>query len=532
MDEENPERKLYADEEDEDDDAWEEMEGDGGVEGSANTNEWSSKCLFCPEWFASPQQTFGHCKEVHDLDIIEVHRCFGLDCISYIKLINYIRSKGSPASDITQCCWENTQPWDDDKFMQPASSSDALLVFDIESHLEAQGHMINDRLKETVSKGLTPEEHQELLDRLRAAEQRTSRAEEALARSIEDLNKMRALSERLLHADPETDTNFPLKQRNVADDNAYFDSYAHHSIHLDMLKDSIRTASYRDFILQNQNIFKNKVVLDVGCGTGILSMFAAKAGAKQVIAVDQSEIIYQAMDIVRENKLEDKITFVKGRLEDKELPVDKVDIIISEWMGYFLLFESMLDTVLYARDKHLVEGGVVYPDLTTISLVALGDMDTYTEKVKYWDNVYGFKMSCMRTPLLEEASVSYASSEHVMSEPAMIKCIDVTSTNVRDLDFTTDFKLVMSRTDTCTALVGYFDVIFERNCTKTVMFSTGPRAPDTHWKQTVFYLKKPIELSEGEVLTGRISCRKDPDDCRSLIVTFDIEGETLTYYVR
>lgn len=48
-------------------------------------------------------------------------------------------------------------------------------------------------------------------------------------------------------------------------------------------------------------------------------------------------------------------------------------------------------------------------------------MDTYTEKVKYWDNVYGFKMSCMRTPLLEEASVSYASSEHVMSEPAMIK---------------------------------------------------------------------------------------------------------------
>ncbi|PIK46335.1 hypothetical protein BSL78_16823, partial [Apostichopus japonicus] len=274
------------------------------------------------------------------------------------------------------------------------------------------------------------------------------------------------------------------------------------------------------------------VVLDVGCGTGILSMFAAKAGAKQVIAVDQSEIIYQAMDIVRENKLEDKITFVKGRLEDKELPVDKVDIIISEWMGYFLLFESMLDTVLYARDKHLVEGGLVYPDLTTISLVALGDMDTYTEKVKYWDNVYGFKMSCMRTPLLEEASVSYASSEHVMSEPAMIKCIDVTSTNVRDLDFTTDFKLEMSRTDTCTALVGYFDVIFERNCTKTVMFSTGPRAPDTHWKQTVFYLKKPIELSEGEVLAGRISCRKDPDDCRSLIVTFDIEGETLTYYVR
>ena len=46
-------------------------------------------------------------------------------------------------------------------------------------------------------------------------------------------------------------------------------------------------------------LLDGKVVLDIGCGTGILSMFAAKAGAKHVIGIDQSEIIYQAMDIVR-----------------------------------------------------------------------------------------------------------------------------------------------------------------------------------------------------------------------------------------
>lgn len=49
------------------------------------------------------------------------------------------------------------------------------------------------------------------------------------------------------------------------------------------------------------------------------------------------------------------ITLIKGKVEEVELPVDKVDIIISEWMGYFLLYESMLDTVLYARDKWLVK---------------------------------------------------------------------------------------------------------------------------------------------------------------------------------
>ena len=118
-------------------------------------------------------------------------------------------------------------------------------------------------------------------------------------------------------------------------------------------KDKVRTEGYMNAILDNKNIFKDKIVLDVGCGSGILSMFAAKAGAKLVIAVDMSNIIEQAIHISIENDYQDKIVFLRGKLEEVKLPVEKVDIIISEWMGYFLLFESMLDSVLYARDKYL-----------------------------------------------------------------------------------------------------------------------------------------------------------------------------------
>jgi protein arginine N-methyltransferase 1 len=52
-----------------------------------------------------------------------------------------------------------------------------------------------------------------------------------------------------------------------------------------MLKDEVRTLAYRNSIYNNKHLFKDKVVLDVGCGTGILSMFAAKAGAKHVYGV-------------------------------------------------------------------------------------------------------------------------------------------------------------------------------------------------------------------------------------------------------
>ncbi len=104
----------------------------------------------------------------------------------------------------------------------------------------------------------------------------------------------------------------------------------------EMLKDQVRTISYRNSIYQNKHLFQGKVVLDVGCGTAILSMFAAKAGAKLVIGVDMSNIIDQAKVIVQDNNLQDKVVLLKGKMEEVVLPVDKVDIIISEWMGYFL----------------------------------------------------------------------------------------------------------------------------------------------------------------------------------------------------
>lgn len=79
-----------------------------------------------------------------------------------------------------------------------------------------------------------------------------------------------------------------------------------------MLKDAVRTDSYRDFIYDNKYLFKDKVVLDVGCGTGILSMFCAKAGAKKVIAVDNSDIINKAREIVYENGFGDVITYARN----------------------------------------------------------------------------------------------------------------------------------------------------------------------------------------------------------------------------
>jgi protein arginine N-methyltransferase 1 len=136
-----------------------------------------------------------------------------------------------------------------------------------------------------------------------------------------------------------------------------------------MIKDKIRTKSYQMAIMTNAEVLRDKVVLDIGCGTGILSIFAARAGAKHVYAIDNAEIAEYAKVIIKNNGYSDNISVIKGKVEEIELPVPHVDVIISEWMGYFLLYESMLDTVLYARDKWLVKDtGIIMPDKFHLNL--------------------------------------------------------------------------------------------------------------------------------------------------------------------
>lgn len=80
--------------------------------------------------------------------------------------------------------------------------------------------------------------------------------------------------------------------------------------------------------------------IDVGAGTGILSLFAAKyGGAKKVYAVEASPMANFTKLFVEHNGLQDVIEVIHGRVEEIVLPVEKVDIIISEWMGFYLLHE-------------------------------------------------------------------------------------------------------------------------------------------------------------------------------------------------
>jgi protein arginine N-methyltransferase 1 len=333
----------------------------------------------------------------------------------------------------------------------------------------------------------------------------------------------------------------------------YFDSYAHHAIHEEMLKDEVRTRTYEMAIMQNKHLFQDKVrrelgrsqdclasnhsliaistqiVLDVGCGTGILSMFAAQAGAKHVYAVDCSTIIEQAAQIVERNGFADKITLIRAKIEDIEaLPngVEQVDIIVSEWMGYFLLYESMLDTVLYARDKWLVPNGIIFPDKAVMYLTGIEDGNVRRDRFDYWDDVYGFDMTPIKEIALKEPVVDVVSAKSLVTDSVPILHLDILTCTKSDLDFRAKFKLQAQRNDYIHGLVAYFECAFTQ-IHKPIGFSTSPLARYTHWKQTILYLQDTLTICAGEIITGEIACKPNKRNRRDLDI-----GLTLNFHGR
>lgn len=329
---------------------------------------------------------------------------------------------------------------------------------------------------------------------------------------------------------PETNGHTePVDSKDLTSKDYYFDSYSHFGIHEEMLKDQVRTRTYMRSIMNNKHLFKDKIVLDVGCGTGILCMFAAKAGAKKVYGVECAGIYKQAQQIVLDNGFEDVIDIIHGKLEDVELP-NKVDIIISEWMGYFLLYESMLDTVIAARDKWLNPGGMLFPDKATLYICAIEDAEYREDKINFWNNVYGFDMSCIKELALIEPLVDVCDPGQIMSNACSILNIDLYTVKKEELDFSSDFKIIVNRDDYCHALVSYFTVEFSKSHTK-MMFSTGPRSEYTHWKQTVFYVDEPLTACQGEFITGHVKVKRNERNPRDIDIhlTSTLEGKHGTF---
>jgi type I protein arginine methyltransferase len=426
-----------------------------------------------------------------------------------------------------------TSLFEDEQYLKPSLEDDAVLysLDDIdESALGAES-----------ADDDTEQEVQELRERLAQLQiQFAAYREEVQVSFQHQLSQINDSADTIQPPDPH-----PISTSQADQDSGYFSSYASNTIHETMLKDTVRTNAYRDFIYDNKHLFRDKTILDLGCGTGILSLFCARAGARHIYAVDNSPIINQARIIVYSNGLQDRITCLHGRIEDVHLPQPRVDIIISEWMGYGLLYESMLDSVLWARDHYLnPDTGLMVPSHATLRLAPLIAADELrADHLDFWHDVYGFEMTAMRDAAHADALVRTVPATAVHPATATtILPLNLHTARASDLTFHHDFAITWpsSSESTTTTLDGFalwFDIFFLKSRTENlptpistsddqvstairrgnVAFSTGPTAPETHWQQVALLVREAEDgWAPGHLLKGSVAYRRKEGRGRSL----------------
>lgn len=292
----------------------------------------------------------------------------------------------------------------------------------------------------------------------------------------------------------------------------YFHYYGQLLHQQNMLQDYVRTGTYYAAVLENRADFSGRVVVDVGAGSGILSLFAAQAGARHVYAVEASEMAEYARKLIAGNPiLGQRITVIKGKVEEIELP-EKADILISEPMGTLLVNERMLESYVIARDRFLVPNGKMFPTLGRIHMAPFSDEYLYIEianKALFWQqqNYYGVNL----TPLHGSAFQGYFSQPVVdafdprlLVAPAISHLINFTSVKEEELyEIDIPLKFTSSVGTRIHGLACWFDVLFNGSSVQRWL-TTAPGATTTHWYQLRCVLSQPLYVMPGQEITGQL----------------------------
>ncbi|CAG8674079.1 7157_t:CDS:2 [Dentiscutata erythropus] len=280
-------------------------------------------------------------------------------------------------------------------------------------------------------------------------------------------------------------------------------------------------------MLQHQVVFKHSRTVSSN------ELKKTPAGAQKVYAVEASQMAEKMRKLVESANttesealaknafLKDKIEVIQAKIEDPNLPIPRVDTIISEPIGVLLIHERMLESYLYARDTYLKPGGTLFPSTGSIFLAPFSDIALWTEtmgKARFWEqsSFYGVDLSAL-----------YPDAKDEMFGMPVVGCfdprtliaqanpggyvVDFYTITLEELqDMTIPFVWQASYTGIIHGIAGWFDLHFSPppsvSSGNTIAMSTGPAAERTHWQQVRFLLKEPLAVNAGQTIQGWMRC--------------------------
>lgn len=258
--------------------------------------------------------------------------------------------------------------------------------------------------------------------------------------------------------------------------------------HRTLLADEGRTNAFRDAIARV--VRPGDVVVDIGCGSGILSFFACQAGAAKVYAIDRGGMAGVAQHLTRHLGFDDRIEVLRDESTNVQLP-ERADVLISETLGVLGLDENLLGSVIDARARLLRPRAAIVPHRVALHLVPVELPGLHAKHISWWSKPrYGLDLGPMRGFASNSIVFVDIDSDTHIAEPERI--IDVNFATASTTFVTGRARYAASRD----CLMHGFGVWFTSTLAKNITITTGEPG-STHWGQAFLPLEEPIALRRG-----------------------------------
>jgi protein arginine N-methyltransferase 1 len=294
--------------------------------------------------------------------------------------------------------------------------------------------------------------------------------------------------------------------------------------HRTLIADQVRNTAFHDALAR---VVKpgETVVADIGAGTGLMGLIAAKIGAREVYLYETAEVAGVAAEIIKANRANNCHLMPCHSTEMQDPP--RADVIVSETLGNYALEENIIDTLADARKRHLKDGGVIIPGKISQFVVPVIS-DRIHRELTVWDGVgFGLDLAAAQTMSLNNVYVRRLELGELLNDGRDARVwdeVDLRSGKGANRRGEASFKLALPAT------IYGFAYWWEAELVPGIVLSTAPDAARTHWEQLYFPLLEPIRAEAGETVMASLRSRSSEEGGTHLAWTavhFDKDGKSV-----
>lgn len=270
----------------------------------------------------------------------------------------------------------------------------------------------------------------------------------------------------------------------------------HHS----MLIDKVRTETFKQAI--EQEVQPGDVVLDIGCGSGILTYFACLAGAKRVYAVEQGPMYELARTLCQQNGFMDQVVFLNDWSTKITLP-ELADVLITETIGNIGFDEGILGWVLDARKRNLKANARILPRTLSLYAVPVQTKNDYNDMARWEAGFYGLNFSAAKRVAVNNLMWVTFGAKHFMSQPAPMLTVNL---NEIDKDtFCVERPFHVTKNGIIHGIGGWFS----SEIAPGISLTNKPKNQTPSWNHGFMSLERPLHVEIGDTVKVRIQIQEN-----------------------